>query len=93
MEQKSTAAASSFDAHERDTVSEAVVHAVADAEGTSPLGLPPLTTVVDPDALEMLFRNHDSEGCVTFSYHGYQVTVSSENAVQVTENADSETLH
>lgn len=61
-------------------VGEAVVAAVADARGVDPTELEQsLYGVVDPDALESLFRStsaHDREsGYVTFSYSGCEVVV------------------
>lgn len=38
-----------------ETVSEAVVEAVADAKGVDPLDLDPLYDTIDPDALDSIF--------------------------------------
>jgi hypothetical protein len=60
--------------------SEAVVAAVAANEGVSETELErPLFEVVDPDALDSLFRW--GTGRVTFEYLGYEVTVESGGAV------------
>lgn len=65
--------------------SERVVDAVADAEGVEPWELTtPLYEVVDPDALDELFRQSrtatDAAGpSVTFSYCGYSVTVTGDD--------------
>lgn len=57
-----------------DTMTEAVVSAVAEREGVDPTRLPtPLNDVVDTDALEAIFRA--DTGRVTFEYMGYLVTV------------------
>lgn len=77
----------SFDS---ESVSEAVVTAVADAKGVSTVEVsPPLYNVIDPDALEtvvasMTSRHDGSTGCVEFSYSGYEVTVTGDGDVSVT---------
>ncbi|QLG47927.2 HalOD1 output domain-containing protein [Natrinema halophilum] len=65
-----------------DAVTEAVVNAVADIDGTSPLELRPLSTVIDPDALGKLVRNGEDVS-VEFAYCGYNVCVSSIGKVTV----------
>ncbi|MFC4542407.1 HalOD1 output domain-containing protein [Halosolutus amylolyticus] len=69
---------------EPDSITEAIVTAVADAEGTSPLELQPLATVIDPDALDKLVRA-DENVTAEFAYHGYQVCVSGDGQVAVRE--------
>lgn len=55
--------------------SEAVLHEVAEKEGVSPEELnSPLFDVIDPDALDVIFRGET--GQISFEYHGYAVTVS-----------------
>lgn len=72
-----------------ETVTEAIVEAIADAEGVSPLDLePPLASVVDPDALEGLVESMgrgpgDDPGRIQFVYCGYTVTVSGGGDVAV----------
>lgn len=57
------------------SVSEAVVHEVAGSKGVPPDELnPPLYNVIDPDALEAIFRG--GTGHISFEYHGYVVTVN-----------------
>lgn len=75
-------------ASEPDSVSEAVVRAVADAEGIEPTALTDtLYDTVDPEALDRLFSESASGESaakqVTFPYSGYEVTVSGEGAVSV----------
>jgi len=64
------------------SVSEAVLTAVADREG---VGLDELATplydVIDPEALDTLFRN--GSGRVTFEYMDYVVTVDHRGTVRV----------
>lgn len=64
------------------TLSDAVIEAVATAEGVKPYQLSEaLYTVFDPDALDSLF--HTSNGTVTFTYHGYEVTVDATGEVEL----------
>lgn len=71
---------------------EAVVSAVADATGQSPLEMTPLAEVVDPDSLNSLFKNSAGETSlvITFEYCNHQVTVSPDG-VQVGPLISSET--
>ncbi|WP_435345277.1 HalOD1 output domain-containing protein [Haloarchaeobius sp. HRN-SO-5] len=80
-----------------ERLSEGVVDAVATALGCEPgpMGdctddevLDPLYSVVDPDALDALFRptgrdTQRTEGQVTFPYHGHEVTAHSDGHVSV----------
>lgn len=74
------------------SVTETVVAAVAEATGLQAGAgggevLDPLYDVVDPDALDALFRRSDpggrSSGTVTFTYSGYEVTVEGGTVVAV----------
>jgi hypothetical protein len=72
------------DAHE--TVSMAVVAAVAVAEGVSETELQPLYDAgIDPDALNQLFDETRAsvQGFLSFSYLGYVVAVTSDGSVSV----------
>jgi len=70
------------DSEEPLTLSEAVLDAVADHEGVSPEELnPPLYDVVDPDALETIFRG--TTGQIRFEYHDYVVTVDHAGSVRL----------
>lgn len=54
-------------------LSTGIVETVAEAVGVDPTGLrTPLYEVLDPDALDALFRTAD--GAVTFEYLDYEVT-------------------
>ncbi len=71
-----------------DSVTHAVTEAVVRRSGRDPLTLPPLQTVVDCDALDMLFgcrhpsRESVPEGLViVFDYVGYSVTVGEDRVV------------
>lgn len=69
--------------------SRAVVEAVASREGIDPVSLEtPLYEAIDPDALDALVRRAPPTSDraplhVEFTYHGYDVTVSSEGEVAV----------
>lgn len=63
-------------------LSQRVIEAIATAEGIEPADVPaPLNEVVDPDALNTLFR--DTNGSVTFTYQNYKVTVDESGHVAV----------
>lgn len=69
-----------FEIESEEPVSMAVVRAISAAEGRDPQSAPPLTTVVDPDALDLLFApRHDGAprpgGSVSFVYSDHRVTV------------------
>lgn len=68
----------------------AVVKAVADREGVDAAELPPLRTVIDPDALNSLFAYATGEfphpeGRVVFQYCGYTIVVYSDGQLAVEE--------
>jgi len=63
-----------------ESVSRAVVRSVSAVEGQEPLSLPPLATVLDTDALDVLFEpRYDgtsrSGGRLSFIYSNCKVTV------------------
>lgn len=72
----------------RDAVSLAVVAVVASVEDCEPTDLTPLQTAVDTDALQALFDTPadrlPTPTSTSFRYEGYEVTVSSEEVIQVT---------
>lgn len=70
-------------------VSQRVISAVADVRGRSPLELPPLYSVIDPDALDRLFdsggaRSQNTLDRVVFTFDGCEVVVYSDGEVNVT---------
>lgn len=68
-------------------ITQAVVEAIAEAEGIDPLELaPPLYDVVDPDALENLFTNSQALGKLIFNYKDYEVSVFSDGFISVESN-------
>ena len=68
-----------------EAVTEAVIGAVADEEGVSPLQLEPLATVVDPDALNALYADDRPGVKLEFSYHGYRVSVDVDGRLALEE--------
>ena len=70
-----------------DSLSDAVVDALADAEGVDPLELDPLYEAIDPDALDALFDPTDDDrrtGRVEFRTSGYRVEVTSTGRIHLT---------
>jgi len=70
-------------------VSEAVVYAVAELTQTDPLNLPPLYTVLDPDALNHLFgfetdTRPQTETSISFQYADTTVRVMERGTIAVT---------
>lgn len=72
--------------HEQETVTEAIVDAVAAEAGASPLQLEPIATVIDPDALNALFGDGRGGVHVEFEYGDYLVSVTDDVDVTVTQN-------
>ena len=81
-----------YDIAEGQPITGAVVDAVATADGTDPIELPPLYDSVDPDALDTLFERQ-REGIdleITFSYAGYGIVVEDGDRVTVSATATPE---
>lgn len=81
------------DGHE--SVTSAVIAEVAEQAGTDPAEIDQsLYEILDPDALNGLFAptkmgHARSDGCVEFTYCGYEITAFSDGHVRVRELADS----
>lgn len=63
-----------------------VVLAVAELSESDPTELPPLSDVIDADALDRLFGpGHSGDGSdrVSFNYHGYRVTVCRDGEIML----------
>ena len=78
---------------DHDSIALAVVESVAEREGVDPVALePPLHSVVDPEALEALFRSTNTTermaGTIQFDYCGYTVHVDASGTVHLTEAVD-----
>jgi hypothetical protein len=72
-----------------ETVSHRVIDTIAAREGVSTSELTyPLFEAINPEALDMLFR--DTTGELTFEYHGYQVRVDHEGNVEAFPSGQSE---
>lgn len=83
-----------------ESLSDGVVTAVSTVSGLEPVanggaadlngGLDPLYETVDPDTLDALFRTADgdstgTDGRITFTYHGREVTAHSDGRVTCRE--------
>ncbi len=79
---------------------QAIIEAIASAEGVDvvelrPPAYDPLYSVIDPEALDLLFDEHppeenDSDIRVTFTYEGYEVDVYDGGRVDVSEASPSD---
>lgn len=71
-----------------ESVSIAVVSAVATHRGTDPTDLPPLYEWIDPDALDALFaptrRDGDRAGRLEFTYDGHTIAVDCSDSMTIT---------
>lgn len=71
--------------------SEKVLDTIAKRDGVSPVDVePPLYDVIDPEALDALFRDSedgttDPERRIVFRYSGYHVSVSGSGDVRIAE--------
>lgn len=70
-----------FDWTKSETISEAVVTAVANIRETDPISLDPLYEKIDPDALDDLFLSVGEPvtpptGSIRFSYAGHVVVIN-----------------
>jgi hypothetical protein len=72
-----------------DSVTAVLLDTIASFEGRSPDELPPLVDVVDPEALDALFRYRARDDhpvpthVMRFEYDDYQVQVHSEGVIRV----------
>ena len=62
--------------------SESIVMEIAKRDNTSPFEMQPLYEVIDPEALDTLFKN-GVEGEVKFEYAGYEVTVTKSASTEI----------
>ncbi|MDS0294571.1 HalOD1 output domain-containing protein [Halogeometricum luteum] len=70
-----------------DSLPEAIVSLVAELDGVAVTDIPPLASVVDPDALVALFDGPDETVAseVEFDYAGYRIHLRGDGDVQVLE--------
>ncbi|OAQ52693.1 hypothetical protein HTG_10225 [Natrinema mahii] len=70
-----------------ETVSIAVVHAIATHRNVDPVTLPPLYEWIDPDAIDDLFEptrtGGPRRGCLAFDYDGQTVTVDCTDGIAI----------
>jgi hypothetical protein len=85
VQQTSGAPASEQSLNQKMTPVVAVVSVVADAAGTDPLELPPLSNAINPEALNDLVGAGRRSGLesVSFEYAGYDIVVSGADDIQV----------
>lgn len=71
----------------RGSLATTLVSLVADVSGTDAVDLPPLATVVDPDALGELVDGPSATRSLTvsFDYAGYHVVVHGNGRINLTE--------
>lgn len=70
-----------------DSLPEAIVSLVAELDGVAATDVPPLASVVDPDALVALFDGPQKAAAsdVEFDYAGYRIHLCGDEDVQVLE--------
>lgn len=69
-------------------ISRIIVETIAEAKGVAPAELDPrLYDVIEPEALNELFQHQEdgpaTVGFVSFTFHGYTVTVHSDATVEI----------
>ncbi|MFT4882853.1 MAG: hypothetical protein ACI8U4_000349 [Natronomonas sp.] len=69
----------------RRTVSERLIQRVANTTNSNPSELPVLYDHIDPDALDTLIEKM-SDGEISFTYAGCEVTVESEGTIRLDEH-------
>jgi hypothetical protein len=74
-----------------DAVITAVIDALADAKGVSPVELDPLYDSIDPDALSRLLSGADADLRVTFTHGQHRVQVSADGTITVRAVGDGDT--
>lgn len=67
-----------------ESVSEGVIEATAEVYDRDPTSLDPLYSVLDPDALDALFKpGHSGNPQVTFRFNGCDVQVTSDREIVI----------
>ena len=61
---------------ESEPPSEGVIRAVSILANTSPLALDPLYHAIDPAYLDGIFEHASPDTELSFTYHGYRITVT-----------------
>lgn len=75
----------SMDDLSANSASEAVILALASVRDVDHLELSPLGESVNPIALDMLFEDDSFTGNVTVQYEGYEITVTSDGDITITQ--------
>lgn len=89
---------SSLDADERSmdaTMSDRVITAVANTKGTDPMNLDPIYEVIEPDALDALYKRDElgrarSPERIEFTFCGCEVVIAGKNSVSVSATKSEE---
>lgn len=86
--EESMEVAATYEVSDDETVTQAVVAAVAAVAGERPEALPPLYDTVDTEALDTLFERASEDttdriGVVTFPYAGRVISVRANPAISV----------
>lgn len=67
----------------KQSVSLAVVTALAETKGVQPVDLPPVSEHIDLEALENLIESADSDVTVSFSVDDHEITVTGDQTVTI----------
>jgi len=68
---------------EAESVVECVIRVVAAVEGDEVDEMPPITSVIDPDALSNIFGNGETVGHVSFRYYDHRIVVTASGDISV----------
>jgi len=63
--------------------STAIVRVLSTISNTRPEQLPPLYDSIDPDALDILFSNKQSNGAVKFCHSGFRIRITSNGEIHI----------
>jgi len=67
-----------------------LIATAAEVLDVDPVDCPPLYDVIEPTALNELFRNRPhANGVISFEYAGFDVTVDSDGSIGLTDRRDS----
>lgn len=78
----------STDVGDDETVTDAVVRAIAAVTGGDPRAMKPLGTVLDTDALNAIFGRASNDGRLSVAFEGCRVTVRADRTVAVRPRDD-----
>ena len=78
-------------ARERRTITERLTQRVANTTNSDPSELPVLYDHIDPDALDVLIKRM-SDGEISFTYAGCEVTVESDGSIRLHEHHTGVTM-